>query len=1127
MQSENSIRKAAFAVFLALTLLVGLTATAWAQSAGTGRIQGRVTDPSGAAVPGAKVTIRNVETNASRTLESDEQGDYRAELLNPGSYEVVVETKGFSTTRRLGIQVPVGSAVTVNVELQVAAATEVITVTEETPITEPERHEVTSVVSQKQINDLPINGRRWDNFVLLTPGVIPDGTFGLISYRGIASLLNNNTVDGADNNQAFFSEARGRTRVAYTISQASVKEFQVGLSNFSAEVGRAAGGTVNAVTKSGTNELHGEVFYYIRDDVLQAREPTLRSITGGPLKNKDRRQQYGLTLGLPVIKDRLFFFGAFDQQLRTETYLAREGSGTFFPTFQTVCNVTRLNTAEPNLTAAQMAQLATNCTALLNFQISEGGLVPRKRRNNVALGKVDWVINPMHTLTGSYNWHRWNSPNGIQTQQVVTRGASDNGLDGVKTDSLIVKVTSVIRPTIVNEAKFQFGRDLEFQFSDVNEPRSTITNGLSFGMSEFLPRPAWPNEKRYQWIDTLAWNAGRHTLKFGMDINYVRTLAINVRNGGGVFPYTSLAGLAADCPGRSRTTCTPITTATTGGFDSTGRHWNSFTQAFDLRGQAGRFEFTTTDYNIFFQDTWKWTPTLTVNAGVRYEYQRLPKIEPSTIGANTFRGNPQFPESQKFNSDTNNVAPRLAFAWDIRGRQKNVIRAGAGVYYGRTANGTLRFAQLENGVTIPSFFLSAPLSASAATLQATLAAAPIYPNILSAPPTASGTRTVYFLAGDYVRPVVYSVDVAYDHQLFRNVSISATYLYTRGNHLTHPQDINLNPASATVDIMLGTTRLATVPFYAGVRPLCDSLGAVPSGPSCTRLGPVIRELSNLNSTYNGLIIQLTQRARWGITQTAHFTLSKAEDEGQVSGRSPQPGTFDDWFDPRNRRNEFSRSDFDTRKRFVWNFIWEPSQVWKIGNSAANNIFGDWGFSGILVTHDGQPLDVTVSGSISGSGTGATATGTVNGSGGSFRAGWFERNFLTTTGFINFDFRVQKDIRIAEGKSIRVLWEAFNLFNRTNHPSRFNFGGTGYSVLSSRTCATVAPTGGCATAASSSTNLNLVREVVVSQNSNFVGTLDPITGAGSLSACTLSNCLRSASGTLFGARDMQFGLRFIF
>ncbi len=271
-------------------------------------------DPTGAVIPGARVVVRHVATGMERTLTTSEVGRYSALNLRPGEYEVTVEQSGFATMRRTGIVLEVGATATVNITMQVAAVGEVITVMEDAAIVEPDRTAYTARVSQVSIENLPINGRRWDLFVLLTPTAQPDGDFGLVSIRGISGLYNNNMVDGADDNQAFFSEARGRDRANYTTSQAAIKEFQVGLSNYSAEFGRAVGGIVNAVTKSGGNTFHGEAFYFLRDDAFNGQDPFNKA--DGLEQLKDTRQQMGFAMGGAIASDKLFWFLNYDKQHR-------------------------------------------------------------------------------------------------------------------------------------------------------------------------------------------------------------------------------------------------------------------------------------------------------------------------------------------------------------------------------------------------------------------------------------------------------------------------------------------------------------------------------------------------------------------------------------------------------------------------------------------------------------------------------------------------------------------------------------------------------------------------------------------------------------------------------------------
>src|SRR5579884_1466089 len=303
-------------------LVLVLAMGAWAQSTTDGAIGGTVTDSSGAVVPNAKVTVKNLGTNIEQNVTTDETGYFRVGKLQPAVYSVMVEAQGFAKFTAERVVVQVGSVTEINATLNVASAGATVVVSSEAPQINTTSPEFAPVIDQTAINNLPINGGRWSNFVLLTPGAVNDlNGFGLVSFRGVSTLLNNNTVDGGDNNQAFFSEERGRTRIGYSSPKAAVQEFQVNTSNYSAEYGRAAGAVVNTVTKSGTNQFHGEVYFYDRDNSWGATNPfttlTTRQSNGSfatnPYKPEDVRKIYGFGIGGPIIKEKLFFFFAVDR----------------------------------------------------------------------------------------------------------------------------------------------------------------------------------------------------------------------------------------------------------------------------------------------------------------------------------------------------------------------------------------------------------------------------------------------------------------------------------------------------------------------------------------------------------------------------------------------------------------------------------------------------------------------------------------------------------------------------------------------------------------------------------------------------------------------------------------------
>src|SRR5437868_274836 len=299
----------------ATVLVLAFCAAALAQGTVTGAIGGSVNDPKNASVAGATVTVKNNDTSKEATATSDREGRFKIANLEPGNYTVTVNAGGFAPYSADKVVVEVGRETTLDVAVGLQGSTNTVQVTAEAPVINTTQQDFSSNVNQTSLDNLPANGRRWSNFAILTPGAVPDGIFGLISFRGISGLLNNSTVDGGDNNQAFFSEERGRTRIGYVVSQAAIREFQVNTSNFSAEYGRSAGGVINAITKSGTNQFHGSGFLFDRNNKWGARNPNsfISTFDNGvvgkaALKPKDVRYQFGGAVGGPIIKNKAFFF---------------------------------------------------------------------------------------------------------------------------------------------------------------------------------------------------------------------------------------------------------------------------------------------------------------------------------------------------------------------------------------------------------------------------------------------------------------------------------------------------------------------------------------------------------------------------------------------------------------------------------------------------------------------------------------------------------------------------------------------------------------------------------------------------------------------------------------------------
>jgi hypothetical protein len=1001
----SKIVKLSFVIFAVL----GLSAIAMAQSTTTGAIGGVVTNPNKEVVPGAAVTVLNTETNKEGSATTDDQGRFKVANLQPGSYKVTINGSGFSPYTQEKVTVEVGRETSLDAALSIGAVTGTVEVTSEAPVINTTQQDFSVNVNQTSINELPINGRRWSDFARLTPGTASDGAFGLISFRGISGLLNNNTIDGGDNNQAFFSEERGRTRIPYVISQSAIREFQVNTSNYSAEYGRAAGGVVNAITKSGTNEFHGTGFFYDRDNKWGARNAFAFRTIGVPpntqvigLKPTDRRLQFGGAVGGPIVKDKLFFFFSYDQQRQLFPAVAAEINNSF------------------TLTAAQQTTLTqrgiTNAQrdAGLAFLQSLTGEVPRRRDQYIILPKIDWQINSRNTFSVTYNRLRANAPAGIQSQAVVNRGIRSFGDDFVNVDALNVRLSSTISPVLLNEARFQWGRDNEFQLSQTpapgepttglngRPPSVAITNVITFGKPNFLERKSYPDEKRLQFADTVTFTTGNHTIKFGGDINRVNDLLDNLFQEGGAYSYSNLPDFLTDFAVPAGKCGTAFNT----------KCYSSYNQGFG----PSAFKFITYDLNYFVQDDIRISPRLTLNLGLRYEYEKLP---------NPQIPNPAVPQTNNFPSDRNNFGPRVGFAYDLRGDGKTSIRGGYGIYYGRIINSTIANAITNTGVTTGQLqFQFLPATAGA----------PLYPNVVAAAPTGTTTRPdIIFFAPNMANPQIHQADIVFEREIARNTVVSASVLMSLGRRLPTFVDTNLN----------APTQLTPYTIVGG-----DLNGQTFRFPRFTsrpnaNFGRMTEIRSSIKSEYEALVLQLNRRLDKGLQFQTNYTYSKATDTGQFSqtfttGNVP--------INPFDYTLEKGRTGFDTPHRFVASVVWNPTFIaTDSDNHVARALLNGFTFSPIVQIASGQPNSAGVSGNAPACTTVAICGGVLSTavSTGLFGSGptsgdrfpIFQRNSFRFPKTMNVDLRISRRFRLTETMNIEVLAEGFNIFNRLNVTNR--------------------------------------------------------------------------------------------
>jgi len=1022
--------------FLFISLVVfAFSAMGFAQSTTTGSIGGVVSNPNKEVVSGAAVTVKNIGTNKEDTATTDDTGRFKVANLQPGNYSVAVNATGFSPSTSENIVVEVGRETTLEIALSVGQVTGTVDVSAEAPVINTTQQDFSTNINQTSINELPVNGRRWSNFAILTPGAVPDGNFGLISFRGISGLLNNSTVDGGDNNQAFFSEERGRTRAAYSISQAAIREFQVNTSNFAAEYGRSAGGVINAITKSGTNEFHGSAFFYDRDNRWGARNPNtfINRLVNGvstreALKPKDTRYQFGGTLGGPIVKDKLFFFFSYDEQRRN------------FPGVSVFSTPGYLNTV--NRTTLLGRGLTTpQIDSALQFLNDQTGEVPRRGDQRLFLPKVDWQINDKNQFSATYNRLRWKSPAGVQTGATVTRDRAGFGDDFVEIDSLNLRLTSTLTSKLLNEFRFQWADELDSQFAQTPlpgqpttangfSPQITLTNGVTIGKATSLDRNALPDERRFQFADSLTYTQSNHTFKFGTDINWVRDIDDNLFTGAGSYTYSNIndfivdytnfttngalraAGVAAGAASTIGRCATLVASPNQANTRLAGKCYTSnYQQGF---GQP-RFSEKTTDWAFFAQDDWRVSPRVTLNLGLRWDYEKFP--EPFLV-------NSALPQTGNRPSDKNNFGPRIGFAADLTGDGKTSLRGGYGMYYGRV-NGTIIINALINtGLSTGQAVSSVPANCSAALCNGNAndiagnPGAPLFPHILGSAP--AGSAGVNYFRDGFQNPLIHQGDLVLEREVARNTVVSASYLFSYGQHLTTFVDTNLNPPNGQngrVSILDGPFAGQTwvFPYYRGSRPN-------------TSFGNILEIRDSISTKYHALVLQVNRRLTHGLQFQSSYTLSRAQDNGGSQSSATFTPSFSALFDPFDPHGDSGLSPFDRRHKFVASVVYNTNFTGM--SDTAKAILNGWTISPIVNMYSGFRYTAVTNSFSTSSVFGASPAGGVNGSNGSLRFGLTPNNAFHTPSIKYVDLRVSRRFKITEGSKIELLAEGFNIFNRT-------------------------------------------------------------------------------------------------
>jgi len=1071
-----------------LLLVAAVCLVSWpmlSQSSTQGAIGGTVFDATDAVVPKAAVTIHNDGTNAEIHLTADDSGYFKAPLLEPGTYTVGVSANGFEQYRAKTVIVQVGQLTTLEPHLANGASSQVVEVTADAPILNFESPDFVSNLNKKTLDSLPVNNRRWSSLAMTTPGVVSDSNgYGLVSIRGISPILNNILIDGADDNQAYYSEERGRTREAYSTSASAVREFAVNTGVYSAEYGRAAGGVINSVTRSGTNQLHGEVYFFDRESKWNAYndfskitttsvDPNtgVNSFTSSPLKPEDIRKIYGFTAGGALIKDKLFWIYTYDQHSRIFPGTAVPNSPSSFFALPdatlpsgAVCHPNGFVSGATNTLDSQACTLAvrqglgyTGGASLYQAGIvgllSDLGTVPRAGYQEINTPKIDYQIDGKEHVSLLYHRLRWDSPGGVQTTATDDYGVDTWGNDFVKLDYGVAKLTSLLSANISNELLYQYGRELN---DESQQPFSAYTQANLVGAGGNVPevaldttifanigspyysyRKALPDERKWQIGDTLHYTRSNHNFSFGVDTVHNSDLINNTFESNGFLTYAFLGNYFNDLANKAagRSTCgtqtgAAPTSATATGFTGDLPCYTSIVQGFG----SPVFAINTFDYGLFAQDNWKITPQLTLELGLRYDYEFLP-MPSSNLTTATGSFNP-YPGLDNHPSDKNNLGARLGFAYDVFGTGKTVARGGYGMYYGRITNGVLLNVLLNTG---------SPNGQFTSLYKPTTKNAPEFPNIVQGAAVASATPSSYFLASNLQNPMVHEYDLQVQQQLGRGTVFSISYLGALGRELPNFLDLNLDPTTVTPVTI-------TVSDSTGKGPLAN--GAQYVVPTYTKYGntglfgavaknyqSITEVTSNITSNYNALVAEVQNRSIRNLQFDFNYTWSHALDFSQ-SATTTLSGNL--WYDPYgNARANYGNSSYNVPNRFVGYALYTLPSV--SSQSWYKYVANGWSADTSFQAQSGLPYTTSVSGFNSED----AVLGDWNGAGGASIVPEIGVNTHQLPRKVVDDLRVQKEF--AFGDRYRLQFFA-NVFNVANHQNFDGINSTAYKLTSGNTAA---------------------------------------------------------------------------
>ncbi len=969
-------------------LPVFLSAVGWLYGqadANRGQIVGTVYDANQAAVPSANVKITNRATGLVRELTTNDSGQYRALQLDPGTYEIVAQSSGLAPNTVSGVVVSVGSSVGLDIVLQVQAVTTQVEVADtmiNVALPAP-----SAVVNSTAITNLPINGRRFQDFAVLTPSVqANDGTRGQLSFAGQRAIYSNVMLDGSDYTQPFFGGIRGgeRSNSIITVPQSAIQEFQVVTSGYAAEYGRSTGGVMNTITKSGSNQIHGEAFYQNRNRKFSRQSPIpVRNPVSGLFERvtpSESLQQFGGAAGGPAIKDRLFWFTAVEHQR------ANIPRRVVFPQLA-------------NVTASALTQ------PTIDFYRGEEKPFTQDNKASALFGRADYQFSKGHRFTARYGFS-----DSVENNAATTGGAtnpfnqaalSNEGIEKDRIHNGTMQYTHLVSPTTVNDLRFSGTYEVRPRLANSNTPSVTTFIG-AFGARNFLPTTQ--DDQRWQLTDSLSMIRGRHTLKAGVDFSRIGTVQAFGFNQFGLFnTVVSNAQTVAQLLGGN---------GSNGGnrFDNTAASYTR--QIGNLIADYGLSQLA-----FFGQDSFRVNGKLTLDFGLRWEGQ----FNPTPVANNTELLNSVtsalFPLGTRLNpavmkDATRQIMPRFGFAWTPFGNShRTVVRGHTGIFYAATplivfSGGTNNFRTPPGDVsiqfgadatrpTIYNAFLQAGVNLNSASignlpiipLETVQRAATIWLGGGAAPNPFNGA-SLTLNADDFVNPRSFQSGIGFDTELFSNFVAGVQFNYVNTVHLLRNRNYNLgipflNPADQSQ------------------RPMFTGLQRV----GVRTLNQITVRDSSARGMYHAVTFQAqyrTKKLQFSGFYTMAHNYSDADSERDAGGF--------EYANSFNLRDEYNYSSQDIRHQFTANAVYQLPLGFEV--------------SGISRANSGLPFSPRVGTDVNGDGNNNDRPYTAPGRP-------FLRNSFRNRNFARTDFRVMKGFKLGETRRVQFSAEFFNLFNRDN------------------------------------------------------------------------------------------------